>query len=207
MKNIKSVEDVQLVPEDEHILTIDYATEKCPFCGARLRYRTVKWHHGTTRAYFKCSCEVAKAADAHNRRVSEIQHKAWLECRKKGEEERKEELRQKIAYKTATPVSFSALEVFSVIAGLTCPGLWFKGTLQKVEEALYYRREPALKPKNAKEALLSYAQEKGFREGLEKASAEIAAYIRQERPDWETDISDKVKAVCSAFGVPELIVI
>ena len=87
-KNIKSVQDVQNVPEDEYIWTVDYGKETCPFCGEQLRYKTIKWQHGTTRLYEKCNCEVAQAAEVHNRRVKELQYNAWLECRKKEEKER-----------------------------------------------------------------------------------------------------------------------
>jgi len=97
MKNIKSVQDVQSVPEDEHIWTINFKDETCPFCGTHLHYKIVQGHHGTDRLYDKCPCEVAKAAEAHNKRVREIRHEAWLRCRKAEEKARQENLKQKKA--------------------------------------------------------------------------------------------------------------
>ena len=98
MKKIKSVEDVQNVPEDEYIWMIDLENETCPFCGVRLRYRLVYYNHGQCRQYHKCDCEISKAADVHNKRVQEIQHKAWLECRKQEEKKRQKELGKEQAY-------------------------------------------------------------------------------------------------------------
>ena len=53
---------------------------------------------------------------------------------------------------------------------------------------------------------VSVAEENGFGDGLEKAAAVMAEYVKQPNVIWETDISDKIKDVCADYGVPEEIV-
>ena len=92
---IKTVQDVQSVPEDQHIWTINFTNGTCPFCGANLLYKTIKTHYGEDRLYNKCDCEVSKAAEIHNKRVREIQHEAWLQHRKEEQRKRQESLHRK----------------------------------------------------------------------------------------------------------------
>lgn len=207
MKKIETVADVQNVPETEFIPMMVYGEGKCPFCGARLRSEVVGFGRDKCLQFYHCNCEVAKAAEAHNKRREELKHEAFLRRREAEEKAEEKRCAEERARKAKTPVTLTAAEVFSVVSGLIYPGLWFKETLEKVESALFYRREPLFEAKNAKEGLLAYAEEKGFRDGLEKASAVLAEYIKRPEIKWETDISYKLGEVCAEFGVPEKVTI
>lgn len=207
MKKIKTLTDVKNVPETEFIPMMVYGKGTCPFCGARLRSEIVGFGRDKCEQFYHCSCEVAKAAEAHNKRKEELEHEAFLRYREAEEKAAAQKRAEERARKAETPVTLTAAEVFSVVSGLTYPGLWFKETLEKVEDALFYRREPLFEPKNAKEGLLAYAKEKGFRDGLEKASAVLAEYIKRPEIGWDTDISYKLGEACAKFGVPEKVTI
>lgn len=200
MKKIRTIQDVKKVPETEFIDMIVYGEGICPFCGGKLRSEIVGFGRDKCRQYYSCTCEVAQAAEAHNERLKELEHEALLR-RREEEEKRLEEKAN--AIRVTTPVKFSAAEIFAVITGLVFPGLWFKQVLEKAEEAAYYRRRPFFIAKNAKAELLAYAEENGFGDALEKASAVMAEYVKQPEIVWETDISDKIKDVCANYGVPE----
>jgi len=202
MEKIKTVADVEKVPENEFIDMIVYGKGTCPFCGARLRSEIVGFGRDKCEQFYPCGCEVSKAAEAHNKRAKELEHEAWLRRR---EAEKEEKLAKERELKANTPVTLTAAEVLSVVSGLVYPGLWFKETLEKVESALFYRRAPLFEAKKAKEGLLAYAEEKGFRDGLEKASAVLAEYIKRPGMTWDMDISYKLGEVCAEFGVPEKI--
>jgi hypothetical protein len=87
-KKLKCIQDVQNVPENEHIWTVDFKNETCLFCGVQLHYQIVRGHHGTDRLYDKCTCEVAKAAEEHNKRVRELARESWLHHRETEAKER-----------------------------------------------------------------------------------------------------------------------
>ena len=200
MDKIKTLQDVKNVPETEFIHMIVYGEGKCPFCGKKLRSEIVGFGRDKVEQFYSCDCVVARAAEAHNMRMKEIKNSEFLKRREAEEKKYKEA-------KAAKPVTLTAAEVLSVVSGLMYPGLWYKGTLEKVEEALYYRRQPIFTAKGAKRGLLSYAKEKGLYNSMIRASEIMSEYVSQMDVTWHTDISLKIKEVCAETGMPETIIL
>ena len=69
MKQIKTLADVQQVPETEWIVRF-IKEGKCPYCGKALPvYQDCRTHYGA------CDCEVGQAVKQHNKVLSESRKK------------------------------------------------------------------------------------------------------------------------------------
>lgn len=69
MKKIKNVEDVVQVPADQFIETVNKDGDEwtCAFCARKLPSTIVGIGRDKCVQYYDCSCEVAQAAEAHNK--------------------------------------------------------------------------------------------------------------------------------------------
>ena len=193
-ENVKTLEDVARVPETEFILMMDYKNYTCPFCGKPLTYEIVGFGRDKCRQYHSCTCEVAQVAEKHNKRQKELEHEAWQKEQEKRAEARAKE-REEEAKK---PVTITAAQMFSVASGSILPGI----EPVPAEDAIQLAMEHAGFSKgNNKAKLFAYAKANGFDDSLEKAAKEIASFVVG--ASWNTDISSKVKSLCSSYGIPE----
>ncbi len=195
-KNVKTVEDVQQVPATQFILLLDYENYTCPFCGKKLTYEIVGFGRDKCRQYHHCDCEVARAAEAHNKRQKELEDEAWAkkhEERAKAEAKRREEEAKK-------PVTITAAQMFCVITGRIIPGVEPVPADDAVGAAMHHA---GFTEGSSKKNLEAYAEAQGFVERLKNAGEKIVSYIKETKADWDTDISGKVKELCSEYSIPE----
>ena len=197
-KNIKTIKDVMNVPATEHIMLINWDNCTCPFCGAPLRGEVVGFGRDKCMQYHTCSCPTAQAAEAHNKTKEALEKEAYLKaCAEREAEEarRRREEAQK-------PITLTAAEMISAVTARVIPGVEPIDAYDKVCTAMV---RAGYSVGDAKKRMLGYAQMCGFKVGLEKAAQELTDYVSQPQIKWETDISQKVKELCTTHGVPETI--
>ena len=200
-ENVRTMQDVQNVPEDQFIPMMNWKNFTCPFCGTPLNSEIVGFGRDKCRQYHSCGCEVAQAAEAHNKRQEELEHLAWL---KEQEEAAKEEAKRREEEKKK-PVTITAEQMFCVITGRILPGVEPVPADDAVGAAM---RHVGFDEGSSKENLKAYAEQQGFAHALERAANELVELITRpglrERGliNWKTDISGKVTQLCEDYRIP-----
>lgn len=155
----------------------------CALCGERLTVRKEGYGRDAYLQPYPCTCAKAKEADAHN------------EALLAEETEKAQATRDTSPTVAKAPVrhNFNLAEVLSVVSGcIVC----------RVEPVLTEDHVSAAigGTGSAKEKLLRQLPEKA--DALCAAAAELVAYLKEERPDWNADISEKLSGLAEKHQLP-----
>lgn len=121
-------------------------------------------------------------------------------CKQEAEAERREE---EAKAKRRKKGLFTAAELFSIATGRIISGVEYEDTYDDLGNAL---RRAGYTEGSVPERLLAYAEEHGFSKGLKEAGDKLASWSKKSWwVCWWSDISGKVKELCSEYQVPETI--
>ena len=185
---IKTIADVQAVPENQRISTMNYDDCTCVFCGMPLSWETVGWGRDKCRQYHSCSCEVAKAAEAHNKRADELKQEAWRKERERQEKAAARE-RKKAAKK---PLTVTAEQMLCVATGRILPDC---NPVEAEDAIAAAMRKAGFRKGSAQEKLNAYALKKGFAEALSAAAAELV----------KSKCRANIEVLCKKYSLPKVI--
>ena len=192
-REIKTVADVLKVPATERIDLINWENCTCPFCGAKLPSEIVGFGRDKCRQYYTCSCPTAQAAEAHNKILTSLKEEEQRILHAARELRRKEEEAKK-------PVTITAAEILCVATGRIIPGI--EPVLADDKVCLVMKRA-GFGSGEAADRLMAYAFLHNFSTGLKQAAKEMEKYVSGPKITWDTDISGKLKELCSKHGIPE----
>ena len=69
---IRTVEDIKNFPKEIFIPMLNREDYTCPFCGKPLSYEIVGIGRDKCRQYHSCICELAQAAEEHNKHANPL---------------------------------------------------------------------------------------------------------------------------------------
>lgn len=186
MAKIKILADVQAVPENQHIVTMNYDDYTCPFCGRALTWEIVGFGRDKCRQYHSCSCDVAQAAEAHNKLAKKLKHEAWLK-----ELERREKA---VVVTEEEPLTITAEQMLCVTTGRILPNVNSVAADDAVGVAM---RKAGFTKGSSQEKLVEYASQKGFYEALSAAAEEFV----------ESGCRACIDVLCDKYGLPRSLTI
>ena len=182
-----TVKDIMETPE-EQIIALG-SNGVCAFCGKRLKlvgFGPDKFRQFYSEQYYPCTCEAAVAAAEHNNEAVYLQNK------------RRTQKQEEQVVKTIT---ITAEELLSVSSGRILPNADPREAEDKISDSMrVYVTSAGLK--SAKECLMAYAEQKGFKKALESATKELVEFITLEGV---SRISAKITEICGKYNLPRVI--